>query len=672
MQVMAEDLKRDRARNEFFEAVLNAHEDGFALLGPDHRLLRANLPFCRNYGLAPEDVEGRYVWEVEGEQHYRALTKAALDTALSGQETGYEHWYNYPARGRVYREVRYRPVRAGGSAGSVLCVIRDATARMLAEEYLRESLDRLDAIFRQSPECIVITDEENGLIMAANDRFTSFVGYSVDESLGRSTTELDLWPDEDGRESLLADLPQDGGVRSLEIRCRHKDGRAVFGWATISRVTVSGRACLLWLVQDITDAKRVRAELVRKDILLQSILDHTDLVFHLKDAEGRYVDVNKRFVELFGVSREEMIGRTNQDVHPQAVAELVDAHDRLVLLTGRQRTYEETIVAGRKPYRFVTTVFPIFDETGKTMAVGTVAADVTGLRRAEAAAMERGLFFDAWFQHNPAPMLLVGKVTGKLLEANAAARQLFGMVEGKQVRRTLDSLLDPVSKADSRALSAVAQGSEARSVVRVLKRKGSMTFEIRSAEMSWKGAEVLSLSLFDLTDRVRMEEALSRHQEELEVKAAQLSEANAALRALVRSVEVEKEELERRVLGNVRGVVQPILSTLVHRAKTQGEQATLSALETVEERMNQLTSPFFHHLLSTRPDLTVSEIRVAELVKTGKKNKEIAQTLSVSVKTVEYYRDQLRRKLGLTGEKANLKAHLLAVEARAGGMVALR
>ncbi|MDT8273916.1 MAG: helix-turn-helix transcriptional regulator, partial [Desulfomonilia bacterium] len=61
--------------------------------------------------------------------------------------------------------------------------------------------------------------------------------------------------------------------------------------------------------------------------------------------------------------------------------------------------------------------------------------------------------------------------------------------------------------------------------------------------------------------------------------------------------------------------------------------------------------------------LTSTEIQVADLVKEGKSTKEIAEFLCVSPNAVSFHRGNIRKKLGLLGEKKNLRSHLQVLEA---------
>src|SRR5919197_5577792 len=76
------------------------------------------------------------------------------------------------------------------------------------------------------------------------------------------------------------------------------------------------------------------AEIDRARDQLRTILDATTAVIYLKDSEGRYVFVNRQFQQVFGLAREEVIGKADDEVLPLAVAELL-RRDDLQALEGR-------------------------------------------------------------------------------------------------------------------------------------------------------------------------------------------------------------------------------------------------------------------------------------------------------------------------------------------------
>ena len=161
----------------------------------------------------------------------------------------------------------------------------------------------------------------------------------------------------------------------------------------------------------------------------------------------------------------------------------------------------------------------------------------------------------------------------------------------------------------------------------------------------------------DITDQKRAGEVLRKRERELKVKSRNLEEANIALKVLLKHKDEHKEELEERVLDNVRKLVLPYVENLKN-GRLDVKQAAY--VEIMETNLNEIISPSSKNLSSAYFNLTPREIQVADLIKGGKTNKDIAELLNVSLRAIEFYRENIRRKLGLTHKKLNLKSHLLA------------
>ena len=79
----------------------------------------------------------------------------------------------------------------------------------------------------------------------------------------------------------------------------------------------------------------------------------------------------------------------------------------------------------------------------------------------------------------------------------------------------------------------------------------------------------------------------------------------------------------------------------------------------LDSNLSNMISPFISKLSSKFINLTPMEIRVANLVKEGQTNKEIADIMCLSKNTIMFHRYNIRRKLGLKNKKINLRSHLL-------------
>jgi DNA-binding CsgD family transcriptional regulator len=147
-------------------------------------------------------------------------------------------------------------------------------------------------------------------------------------------------------------------------------------------------------------------------------------------------------------------------------------------------------------------------------------------------------------------------------------------------------------------------------------------------------------------------------EEELEIKSNRLQEVNAALKALLRQRDEDRREFEEAFLTNIENLIMPYLKRIRGGPLTNTQT---SLVEILELHLGELTSQFGRTLALQYRVLTPAEMRVAALVREGKTSKEIADLLCISEKTASFHRNNIRNKLGLRGEAANLRSHLLSL-----------
>lgn len=156
----------------------------------------------------------------------------------------------------------------------------------------------------------------------------------------------------------------------------------------------------------------------------------------------------------------------------------------------------------------------------------------------------------------------------------------------------------------------------------------------------------------EIEDRRRAENALEK-------KTIHLEETNTALKVLLKKRDEDRTELEEKMLFNVRELVIPYLDKL-RKTPLADEQNTY--LDIVESNLNDIVSPFLRGMTAGYLKLTPQEIQVANLVRQGKRTKEIAELLNLSPKTIDTHRDNIRKKIGLKNKKVNLRTYLLSIQ----------
>jgi PAS domain S-box-containing protein len=157
--------------------------------------------------------------------------------------------------------------------------------------------------------------------------------------------------------------------------------------------------------------------------------------------------------------------------------------------------------------------------------------------------------------------------------------------------------------------------------------------------------------LVELTETLRQREA------ELESRTANLEDLNVTLQSLLDQRDRDRHRLEARVLANISELVKPSLEKLKDCSLTREAATHVGVLEST---LGEIVSPFTQHLADTDLNLTSSEIQIVNLIKQGMRSKEIAELMKLSKGTIDFYRKNIRRKLGICNKKTNLRAYLLS------------
>lgn len=184
-------------------------------------------------------------------------------------------------------------------------------------------------------------------------------------------------------------------------------------------------------------------------------------------------------------------------------------------------------------------------------------------------------------------------------------------------------------------------------------------------------------------ERIQYEEALQKAKNELEIRVrertaelerindillteiknrrrieTELKEKNVALKVLLKQREDDKEELGQNILSNIKSLVQPYLIRL-KRIKLKSNECTY--INIIEENLNEIISPFSHKLSSSLLKLSPKEIQIAQLIRDGKRDKDIAEILNLSLDTIKAHRKNIRKKLNIYNKRENLRTVLLSL-----------
>lgn len=196
-----------------YEFIANTSQEFMTLINQNRVYEAANDAYCRAHNKTREEIIGRSVAEVWGEERYLSQIKANLDDGFGGGEAYYQGWFEFAGLGRRYFEVAYYPYHNSfGVVTHVVVVSRDATERQQAKEAAQGSLQQLKIAYDQA---LVYAQELNAEIIERK---------RVEEALIESEARL---------HTAIESLPFEFWMRDNQLRCLMQNSVATKNWGNL-------------------------------------------------------------------------------------------------------------------------------------------------------------------------------------------------------------------------------------------------------------------------------------------------------------------------------------------------------------------------------------------------------------------------------------------------------
>jgi PAS domain S-box-containing protein len=565
-------------------------------------------------------------------------------------------------------------------------------ALLVSEEQLRTFMDTMTDFF-------AVTDKNENLIYV-NKSMTEKLGYSEEEMIGMHISRI---ISEESMVNFVAEVKElvEQGNLSIEATWLTRDGKEIHGEISANAI-YDGKGNYTGsrgVFRDITDRKRVEESLqeahdelelrveqrttelrkaneqLEKEIeerkwaeealsereeryrtLISEMLNgfalHEIMVDNnYKPYDYRFLEVNKAFEEMTGLQGVNIVGKTVLEVLPRIEPHWVETYGA-VALTGKSVRFENYSQELGKYYE----VLAYSPQEGQ---FATVFTDITERKRAEDALRESEARYRAVVQDQTE---LICRFTpdGKLSFVNDAYCRYFGKDADELIGQTFIPMIPEEDREIVKThFASVDQDNPVlEHEHRVIPRDGKICWQrwINRGIFDKSGHMVEFQAVGrDITERKRAEEKLLKTNEALTAQARTLKELNTALKVLLERRDADKGELAGKVVSNVKELVLPYVESL---KKTGLDDRQTAYTSIIESNLKEIVSPFLQQLASRHFGLTPKEIQVAGLVKQGKTTKEIAELFNVSARAVQYHRHNIRAKLGLKNQQANLGAYL--------------
>ena len=275
------------------------------------------------------------------------------------------------------------------------------------------------------------------------------------------------------------------------------------------------------LENEIVVRKQTEEAIRASKQLLQAVIDNTTAVIYVKDLDGKYLLVNRRFSELFHLDYSEVLGHTDYELFPQAAADQFRAIDIRASQTDEALVEEEVVPQDDGMHTYVSVKCPLRDAQGQVTGIFGISTDITERKQAElklrASEARTRLIVETALD-----AVVMMSSDGLLTGWNPQAEAIFGWPPSAVIGRNLADTIIPqrLREAHRAGLARYLASGEAvvlnrRLEITALHRDGhEFPVELTIASLELDGAVGFSAFIRDITERklaeVRLQAQLER------------------------------------------------------------------------------------------------------------------------------------------------------------------
>ena len=367
-----------------YRRLFETAKDGILILDAETgKILDVNPFLIDLLGYTKEQFIEKEIWEIG---FFKDIA-ANKDKFLELQRKEYVRYENLPLETTEGRKINVEfvsNVYLVNNQRVIQCNIRDITERERAEVKLRRSEEKFSSAFRSASYALTITRLSDGKILDANDSFFAMTGYTFEETIGKTTMELNLWVDENDRNYVISELMNGKRFSSKSFSFRMKSGQILIGLFSTELITIQTEKCILSSINDITELKRVEDALLKSESEFRILAESMPQMVWITRADGWNIYFNQHWLDYTGQTLEESYGHGwNKPFHPDDQQHAWGAWQNA---TQNSATYsiESRLRRADGEYKwFLVRGVPIMDSSGKILKWFGTCTDINGLKLVE-------------------------------------------------------------------------------------------------------------------------------------------------------------------------------------------------------------------------------------------------------------------------------------------------
>jgi PAS domain S-box-containing protein len=651
--------------------------------------------------LADPDAFWNFVYE---EPEFREeIKKRVLDDCASGDPERM-YWIDVPIT-RKGSETSFITAKNIPIPDKQLMIsaVWDVTDRKQAEERLRESEEKYRLLMKNLPG-VLYKGYKDWSVEFFDRKIELLTGYDVNKFNARKMKWSDIIVEKDFeavREHFIKALKTDKSyLREYRIKSKTGDIRWIQARGQIVCDNKGDMEYVTGVFFDITRHKKAVDKLKKSERFLQNIFDAIQDGISVLDKDLNIIRINNTMVKWYAHAMPFKDKKCYEFYHGRTEPCEICPSIRALEKGSLQMDIVPLVESGQSVGWLELYSFPILDAEGNPSGIVEYVRNITERMEAEQALRESEQRFrtvadftydwESWIAPDgtykyvsPSCRRISGYGANEFL---TDARLLEKMVHPDDHKLLVRHLKDEIESMDTQTIEFriktrngdkrwiahicqpvygddgsflgrrasnrdITEKKQGETALRKAHDELEKRVEERTAELIKTNKELRK----EISNRKKAEKALKQKGRELEAKTIGLEEANTALKVLLKQREDDKIELEEKVLLNVRELVFPYLEKLKMKKLGEKQRAYIGI---IESNLNDIVSPFVHGLSSKLIKLSPTELQVTNLIKQGNTTKEIAEIMNLASSTIDFHRNNIRKKMGIKNKRINLNTYL--------------
>jgi PAS domain S-box-containing protein len=462
-------------------------------------------------GYRPDEIVGRPFGDFVGVGSMPAATAAFVAAIEQGQPSaGLQIQLRCKDGRHLTGELHGAALVRDGAVVGTFGLIRDVTDRLRAEQLVRENEERYRVVVSHTSEAIFVV--QDGRFAFANDACLTLTGLTHEQFIGLPITAL-LPAQEHDRAVVRTRRLASGALveDTSEFPIMLGPGSPRLFRVQSRRVEWNGAPATLNFARDVTEARAAERALQDSEASYRGLFNTIGQAIYIQDATGRFIDVNDGALQMYGYTREEMIGMDPGVVAAPGLNDLEAVGAQIGrAFQGEPQQFE--FWGRRKNGEIFPKDVRVYKGTyfGKDVLIA-IAADITERKRAEAALREseqryRVLFEsinDAVFVNEVGPDFM----PGRFLQVNDIACRRLGYSRDELLTMSPRDISTPeaYARASSISVGIGPEGSALIESIHVTKDGRRIPVESSVKRFQYLGRDAALSIARDVTDRKRAE-----------------------------------------------------------------------------------------------------------------------------------------------------------------------